>query len=104
MGLLIFNFFILIMFYLNFSLNEEVLLFFTFSIFFFIFVKTISGATLSFLNNNRYKIFYKFIKIVNILVLSLNNIKWIYYLTSLFDFVLESFILLPIHINDRFRK
>jgi hypothetical protein len=99
MLLIILNSFILFVFYLNFSLNEEVLLFLTFSVFFFIFVKTGSLAMSKFLNTNRYKIFYKYMKIINVLNISLNKIKYVYYWTSLFDFILEVNFMLPLIIN-----
>jgi hypothetical protein len=79
MALIVLNFFILFIFYLNFSLNEEVLLFFTFSTFFFIFVKSGSLAMSKFMNTNRYKIFHKYMKVINILSINLNSIKLVYY-------------------------
>lgn len=52
-----------------------------------------------FLNTNRYKIFYKYMKIINVLNINLNKIKYVYYWTSLFDFILEVNFMLPLIIN-----
>lgn len=60
---------------LNFFLNEEILLFFTFSLFFFIITQNIGYITRKFINLSRYKIYNKFIKasLTLIEVLKLNE-------------------------------
>lgn len=92
MNLFIIIIFNIYMYILHFSLNEEILLFFTFSLFFFIAIKALSSFLSKSINLIRYKIYSKFIKMVSILLKALQKNKKlfrVFYKIYLTNFILH---------------
>jgi protein associated with RNAse G/E len=88
---------------LYFFLNEEVLLFITFSLFFFIAIKILSSIVLKSMNLTRYKLYTKFLKMSIVLLKCLQKNRKI--LNSFYKLYLTNFKLhFSINYYPDFRK
>lgn len=78
---------------LNFFLNEEILLFFTFSLFFFIVAQNMSFIIKKTISLSRYKIYNKFLKATLMLMEILNLNKVIFKLNNFYMILRLNYII-----------